>query len=321
MTTRRVSIGGDRAPRGGVQRDRRMRSTSGNRAWTEAEEAYVLQARSQKTPYKKIAAQLHKTELACRLHYHQMSYGRKKSWGGRNGSTSSSVASISHSPEPMWPSQQQEQYRHEPTASLQAQQPQFQVPILPKPRAYSMASPHYEAEARRKQSLMSMNEMEYLYACPIDNERVRHLYEKHRNHFWSIIAAEYSKESDVSPSPAILEHSFFENVRRPSIKYSVPQQPLPEWSPMQLPFRFHNSNGIENAQAPPTPPNQTQQEFMPYRAERMQSIVSTNGCNSTPSTVSPASSPNSSSHTNKCAVSSLLTVERDVWRPKEIKAI
>ncbi|KAJ9636387.1 hypothetical protein H2199_008062 [Coniosporium tulheliwenetii] len=46
---------------------RRMASTGGNRSWSEEEETYLLQTRMQKMPYKHIAAQLKKTELACRL--------------------------------------------------------------------------------------------------------------------------------------------------------------------------------------------------------------------------------------------------------------
>lgn len=50
----------------------------------------------QKMPYKHIAAHLKKTELACRLHYHQLSHGsnRRK----RTTSMSSSGSSTGHSP-------------------------------------------------------------------------------------------------------------------------------------------------------------------------------------------------------------------------------
>ncbi|KAI5302480.1 hypothetical protein KEM56_000664 [Ascosphaera pollenicola] len=303
-----------------------MRSTSGNRAWTEAEEAYVLQARSHKTPYKKIAADLNKTELACRLHYHQMSYGRKKSWGGRNGSTSSSVASIDHSPEPAWGSPPM-QHRQPSCISLQTQQPQFQVPILPKPRALSMAWPHFEAGARRKHSVMSLGGTDPSHcAYNVDCERIKQLYERHRSYFWTVIAAEYSEESEVSPD--LLERTFFEEIRRPSVKFSVPQHPLPEMSPTQLPLRFHelSVSDVSPTLPPPPPPppsshKPVQHDCMPYRCERMPSLVSTNDSKSTTSTASSASSTNSSDHTKKCAVSSLLNVERDVWHSKEIKAL
>ncbi|PBP25741.1 hypothetical protein BUE80_DR003356 [Diplocarpon rosae] len=61
-----------------VQKTRKQASTGGGRAWSEDEEAYLLQARLQKMPYKHIAAHLKKTELACRLHYHQLSHGSNR---------------------------------------------------------------------------------------------------------------------------------------------------------------------------------------------------------------------------------------------------
>ncbi|PSR80425.1 hypothetical protein BD289DRAFT_374070 [Coniella lustricola] len=76
---------------------RKTSSTGGGRAWSEDEELYLLQTRMQKMPYKHIAAHLKKTELACRLHYHQLSHGsnRRK----RTTSMSSSASSSnSHSP-------------------------------------------------------------------------------------------------------------------------------------------------------------------------------------------------------------------------------
>ncbi|ROT38097.1 hypothetical protein SODALDRAFT_324529 [Sodiomyces alkalinus F11] len=56
----------------------RKTATGGGRAWSEDEEAYLLRTRLQKMPYKHIAAHLKKTELACRLHYHQLSHGNNR---------------------------------------------------------------------------------------------------------------------------------------------------------------------------------------------------------------------------------------------------
>ncbi|OAA53130.1 hypothetical protein ISF_08971 [Cordyceps fumosorosea ARSEF 2679] len=57
-------------------------------------EAYLLRTRLQKMPYKHIAAHLNKTELACRLHYHQLSHGssrRKRTASSSSGSDRSPV--------------------------------------------------------------------------------------------------------------------------------------------------------------------------------------------------------------------------------------
>lgn len=79
----------------GVTKSRKPASTGGGRAWSEEEESYLLQTRMQKMPYKHIAAHLRKTELACRLHYHQLSHG-----SGRRKRTAScsSGGSSEHSP-------------------------------------------------------------------------------------------------------------------------------------------------------------------------------------------------------------------------------
>ncbi|KAI6382635.1 hypothetical protein MCOR25_000635 [Pyricularia grisea] len=80
----------------GITKNRKTASTGGGRAWSEDEEVYLLQTRLQKMPYKHIAAHLKKTELACRLHYHQLSHGsnRRK----RTTSVSSGSSTGGHSP-------------------------------------------------------------------------------------------------------------------------------------------------------------------------------------------------------------------------------
>ncbi|KAH0601343.1 hypothetical protein MHUMG1_00217 [Metarhizium humberi] len=74
----------------GVTKNRKAPLTGSGRAWREDEEAYLLQTRLQKMPYKHIAAHLNKTELACRLHYHQLSHGstrRKRTASCSSGSS------------------------------------------------------------------------------------------------------------------------------------------------------------------------------------------------------------------------------------------
>ncbi|KAH7041594.1 uncharacterized protein B0I36DRAFT_234396 [Microdochium trichocladiopsis] len=78
----------------GVHKQRKTASTGGGRAWSEDEEVYLLQTRLQKMPYKHIAAHLKKTELACRLHYHQLSHGSNR----RRRTASVSSSSSNHSP-------------------------------------------------------------------------------------------------------------------------------------------------------------------------------------------------------------------------------
>ncbi|KAK0704442.1 hypothetical protein B0H67DRAFT_603606 [Lasiosphaeris hirsuta] len=83
----------------GITKNRKVTSTGGGRAWSEDEEVYLLQTRQQKMPYKHIAAHLKKTELACRLHYHQLSHGsnrRKRTTSISSGSSTSGHSPIMH---------------------------------------------------------------------------------------------------------------------------------------------------------------------------------------------------------------------------------
>ncbi|KAK3301778.1 uncharacterized protein B0T15DRAFT_323215 [Chaetomium strumarium] len=84
----------------GITKNRKTAaSTGGGRAWSEDEEAYLLQTRLQKMPYKHIAAHLKKTELACRLHYHQLSHGsnrRKRTTSMSSGSSASGHSPVLH---------------------------------------------------------------------------------------------------------------------------------------------------------------------------------------------------------------------------------
>ncbi|KAL0635633.1 hypothetical protein Q9L58_005454 [Maublancomyces gigas] len=76
-----------------VAKGRKGSAAGGGKAWTEEEEVYLLQMRLERVAYKKIASHLDKTELACRLHYHQLSHGgnRRK----RNNSISSTSSNAS----------------------------------------------------------------------------------------------------------------------------------------------------------------------------------------------------------------------------------
>ncbi|PMD35629.1 hypothetical protein L207DRAFT_436017 [Hyaloscypha variabilis F] len=214
----------------GVQKNRKQASTGGGRAWSEDEEVYLLQTRLQKMPYKHIAAHLKKTELACRLHYHQLSHGsnRRK----RSGSVASSVGTVSHSPimnhsmpspinengpmQPVTPptynySPQSPQHVQLPAASTLLPRSNSNSPprnlshpvaILPKPspprRALSdsAANPPLRLDCDVATSQLTM--------ANIDKERLRHIYEAHRLSFWSVIAAEYGQGA----SPLLLEETW-----------------------------------------------------------------------------------------------------------------
>ncbi|RPA87455.1 hypothetical protein BJ508DRAFT_60229 [Ascobolus immersus RN42] len=78
-----------------TSKGRKGSAAGGGKAWTEEEEIYLLEMRLNKLPYKKIASHLDKTELACRLHYHQLSHGnsRRKRTNSVSSNTSDKSAS------------------------------------------------------------------------------------------------------------------------------------------------------------------------------------------------------------------------------------
>ena len=181
-------------------------------------------------PYKHIAAHLKKTELACRLHYHQLSHGsnrRKRT----NSVTSSSAGSVVHSPimpvsmpspinetnlQPVSPPT----YTYSPQSPVPVQLPSAStllprstsnspprtlsqpVAILPKPspprRALSdsAANPPLRLDCDVATNQLSVSN--------VDKERLRHIYEAHRASFWGVIATEYGGGA----SPLLLEETW-----------------------------------------------------------------------------------------------------------------
>ncbi|ETN37600.1 uncharacterized protein HMPREF1541_07222 [Cyphellophora europaea CBS 101466] len=55
-----------------AQNQARSRKGPKARSWTEEEENVLLDGRERRIPYRRLAFELGKTELACRLHYHQL---------------------------------------------------------------------------------------------------------------------------------------------------------------------------------------------------------------------------------------------------------
>lgn len=182
-------------------------------------------------PYKHIASHLKKTELACRLHYHQLSHGsnrRKRT----NSITSSGTASTAQSPiiHHAVPSPIQEDgnshphtppnYTYSPQPAVHVQLPSAStllpqassnsptrtlghpIAILPKPspprRALSdsAANPPLRLDCDVVPNQANVSN--------IDKERLRHIYEMHRTSFWGVIASEYGGNL----SPLLLEEAW-----------------------------------------------------------------------------------------------------------------
>ena len=181
-------------------------------------------------PYKHIASYLKKTELACRLHYHQLSHGsnrRKRTGSMSSGTTSTANSPImqhsmpspihehesvhSASPPYSYSSQSGDQVQLPAASSLLPRSGSTSplrvlnhpVAILPKPSpprrvlSDSAANPPLRLDCDvATQAPMTVSS--------IDKERLRHIYEAHRSSFWSVIASEYGG----SVSPMLLEEAW-----------------------------------------------------------------------------------------------------------------
>ncbi|KAF2205499.1 hypothetical protein GQ43DRAFT_362202 [Delitschia confertaspora ATCC 74209] len=184
----------------------RKMSTGGNRSWSEEEENYLLQTRMQKMPYKHIAAHLKKTELACRLHYHQLSHGshRRK----RTPSVSSTTSSNSAGQSPAYAvAVEHDQYaqdsRHGSPMSYTGNSPGMRSGslntspnrnhkiLLPKP---CTLTPRESPEPHNALRIHT----DFQQPRAVDTDRLRAIYEARRAQFWATVAADYG--ADVSPA-------------------------------------------------------------------------------------------------------------------------
>lgn len=165
-------------------------------------------------PYKHIANHLKKTELACRLHYHQLSHGsnrRKRT----NSVTSSGTGDTAQSPIiPAMPSPIHEIANIQPASPptytkspVHVQSPAV-CTLLPRcasnspPRtlSHSAALLPKPSPPRRALSDSAANPplrldcdivTNPINTANIDKDRLRQIYEAHRGSFWGVIAAEY----------------------------------------------------------------------------------------------------------------------------------
>lgn len=189
-------------------------------------------------PYKHIAAHLKKTELACRLHYHQLSHGSNR----RKRTASCSSSSSEHSPllAALAPSSEHGRSMSPPSNSggyeassgrgvqLPSIMESGRLPaILPKPASFGMAhlngpaQGYLPAVTGRQTQLPSLSLRDPHAAPPlrldcsglprpshtdshVDMARLHSVYASYRNTFWAAIASEYG----ANASPAALEQAW-----------------------------------------------------------------------------------------------------------------
>ena len=177
----------------------------GSFTYARLQEAYLIETREHKTPYKHIAAQLKKTELACRLHYHQLSFGSKSrrhaSIPPKHAYDRSSVtppASRLRQQTPQLPlpsfSPPASPENHDYHSIKPGDHSSSHKPLLPKP----VLSPQRSVEDSRRLRLVTDDVEHFRERQYVDVARLDRIYEAHRLHFWSTIARSYG--CNLSPS-------------------------------------------------------------------------------------------------------------------------
>jgi len=216
----------------------------------------------QKMPYKHIAAHLKKTELACRLHYHQLSHGshRRK----RNNSVSSNASCSSSGTAPVYSmAMDQDAYsqssRHSSPMSYTGSphvransittspgRSQHKI-LLPKPRTLTpRGSPEPYNGLRINTEVAHQPKI-------VDTDRLRSIYEARRQQFWATVAADYGADvspaqleeiwrngsnavrpptPDASPDGSIMHNPMFKPSPFPSYISPAHSEPAKHYSPM-----------------------------------------------------------------------------------------
>lgn len=152
-------------------------------------------------PYKHIAAHLQKTELACRLHYHQLSLGTKRRRRNSSISSARSACSSSTTYESNLTTQRSLPTISPPTSpegiisgSAVTQSPHNPIPILPK----LVAKPQQALYASDSLHVVTHNVERFDERLRINRDRLGRIYEAHRAHFWSTIARDYGDNVSAS---------------------------------------------------------------------------------------------------------------------------
>ncbi|KAK2806397.1 hypothetical protein FQN51_007441 [Onygenales sp. PD_10] len=296
----------------GIQKHRKLSSTGGGRAWTEEEEAYLLRTRMHKMPYKHIAAHLHKTELACRLHYHQMSYGSNRRRRTESVSSVNSYSGLSTTPEcpleykssmhmttPLSPPSPESMTNSRASSVTDSpQQSRSHVPILPKPNTSPLHSMQSTPADLNKSLRLDTSFTHNGHRQPdhVDTIRLRGLYDTYRDSFWSLISSEYSNGPGYPAGK--LEEAFFEAIFS-SHRGRAVSPPTPGPSPQEATRALHKATFS-------SPLLHADGGFHAINGPVSSAIAELNTAIHAPSPV------------EKCAVASLLTVERDVWAQKRM---
>ncbi|KAL7270793.1 hypothetical protein RUND412_006493 [Rhizina undulata] len=180
------------------KKGRKGSAAGGGKAWTEDEEVYLLQMRLERVAYKKIASHLDKTELACRLHYHQLSHGgnRRKRNNSMSSTSSSSPVASPFSESPVDKVRSSTPNNFSPVNATGAIQ-KVGSSIAPKTKGKPLLPKPLDNSSSRKQTPAKVKKLR-VNCCPenIDKERLIRIVEAAQDRFWETVANQYGGSID-----------------------------------------------------------------------------------------------------------------------------
>lgn len=260
-------------------------------------------------PYKHIASQLKKTELACRLHYHQLSFGSKGS--RRHAQVTPTPHERSSAPPPA-PSRAETPQRplpsfsppasppettdYSPSEASLSQTPQTHKPILPKPVPTTTAPRRINDTHSLRLVTQDVDRLQQRQH--VDVAKLDRIYDAHRLHFWSTIARTYG----CNLSPATLEEAWCRAHGLSSSKFP----PTPRGSP-------HDSQALQAPSSNLIPSSSG--GAAPFSALTATDSAGKGSFTPINSCDTPSSKPAAPRQNSCFAISSLLTEDRDVRSP------
>jgi hypothetical protein len=179
-------------------------------------------------PYKHIATHLQKTELACRLHYHQLSFGtkRRKRTSSVSSMTSAGSTNSTYDPHYRFPVQA----RRSPPELTPSGSPETNSTTSTSVQTPAPVSILPKLKSRSKELLESSNSLQIVLRDPeyfdqsiessderarINRDRLARIYDAHRTHFWATIAQDYGE----NVTPSLLEDIWFKECATPTSAY------------------------------------------------------------------------------------------------------
>lgn len=189
------------------------------------QEMYLIDSRFRKVPYKLIATQLCKTELACRLHYHQLGVPRR-----RTLSVSSSASSLESIPGLKEESEVRPLFGRFKSSTAVVTNADVLTDSTPPPQLHNVPnllkqiSSHTPNNKRLRLDTTNLCSQKQHSIPSIDHSRLHRIYETRRSDFWSQVAKDYG--SNIAP--AALEHAW---TRFSSAASGVEPLPTPCVSP------------------------------------------------------------------------------------------